>query len=270
MRFADDHLHTTFSMDGESSMRDMVKTAVERDLFEICVTDHIDFGHPQCDGPIDFDAYIREIETCRALYPSITIHTGLEIGDNPPQRDKIHQVLASLPLDFHLLSLHLVDGKDPYFPEFYEGRTKEAAYRRYVECKLESVLHFGSFDALAHLGYCGKFAPYPPDERPLRWHHAPDHIDMILRSLAQNGKALEINTSGLKTTDSTIPGRDILRRFAQLGGEFVTLGADAHKSEFVGFRFEDARRLALSCGLKWAVTFEKHRPIPYSLEELHA
>lgn len=267
MPFADDHLHTSFSMDSQAPMRAMAEAAVNAGLFEICVTDHIDPGHPSCDQPLAFEAYLREIEACRTLFPSLTIHAGVEIGDNPAERASIHAMLDPLPLDFHLLSLHMVDGVDPYDgPAFFDGRTKEQAYRRYVECKLESVLHFGHFDALAHLGYCGKFAPFAPEERPLRWHHAPDHLDMILRYLAQNGKALEINTSGLKNSDSTIPGHDILRRFAELGGEFVTLGGDAHSPEFVAYRFEDARRIALTCGLKWGVTFEKHEPIPYALE----
>lgn len=270
MRFADDHMHTTFSMDGISPMREMVAAAVDQGLFEICLTEHLETGHPQTDEPVDFDAYFKEMEACRALYPQIILHTGIEIGDNPPVRDQIHAILRQYPLDFHLLSLHLIDGQDPYYPEYYVGKTQEAAYRRYVECKLESALHFGTFDALAHLGYCGKFAPYGRAENPLRWRHAPDHLDALLRFLANGGKALEINTSGYKTTDFPIPGPDILRRFAELGGEFVTLGADAHETKYVGYQFERARCLALSCGLKWAVTFENHQPIPYSLEEYDA
>jgi histidinol-phosphatase (PHP family) len=267
MLLADDHLHTTFSMDGLSSMRDMVQAAAARGLFEICVTDHIDTGHPECDHPIDFDAYFQEIEACRALYPQLTIHAGLEIGDNAARREYIHALIDPLPLDFHLLSLHLVDGADPYFPHLFEGYTRDAFYRRYAQCRLESVLHFGAFDALAHLGYCGKFAPYPREQKPLRWRDAPDQLDAVLRFLAQNGKALEINTSGFKTTDEPIPSTDILRRYHELGGEFITLGADAHQTEWIGYAFDKARSLALSCGIRWAVTFEKHTPRPYALEE---
>ena len=268
MRFADDHMHTSFSMDGISPMRDMVKAAVDRGLFEICFTEHLEIGHPDpgMDIPVDLSVYRKEIETCRELYPELTIHIGMEIADNPPFRAQLYDYVAKADLDFHLLSLHLIDGQDPYFPKYYEGKSQVESYRRYVECKLESALTYGEFDALAHLGYCGKFAPYGRDENPLKWHHAPDLIDALLKHLAQNGKALEINTSGYKTTDYPIPGDDILRRFAELGGEFVTLGADAHETKYVGFEFERARQLALSCGLKWAVTFEKHKPIPYSLE----
>lgn len=266
MLWADYHVHSEHSPDSTAELELICDAALAKDVREFCLTDHLDPGHPTCDQPPAFDRWLADIAQCRQQYPALTIRTGLEIGDNLLVREGILQTLAGLPLDFRLLSLHLVDGLDPYDSVYFEGRTQEEAYRRYVEVKLESVLHFPDYDALAHLGYCGKFAPFAPEERPLRWHHAPDHLDMILRYLAQNGKALEINTSGLKNSDSTIPGHDILRRFAELGGEFVTLGGDAHSPEFVAYRFEDARRIALTCGLKWGVTFEKHQPIPYALE----
>ena len=267
MLWADYHVHSEHSPDSTAELELICDAALAKDVREFCLTDHLDPGHPTCDQPPVFDRWLADIAQCRQQYPALTIRTGLEIGDNSLVREGILQTLAGLPLDFRLLSLHLVDGLDPYDSAYFEGRTQEEAYRRYVEVKLESVLHFPDYDALAHLGYCGTFAPYPAARRALRWRHAPDHIDMLLRSLAQNGKALEINTSGLKETDSTIPGWDILRRFAELGGDFVTLGSDAHAPEYLAYRFEDARRIALSAGLKWGVTFEKRTPHPYKLED---
>lgn len=267
MQFADYHIHSHFSMDSQSSLEAICEAAIAQNLFEICLTDHYDPGHPDCDHLIDYGAYFHAIDACRTKYDQLTIRIGLEIGDNAPLRTKIEAEMDTLPLDFRLLSLHLVDGLDPYDEAFFSGRTKEEAYRRYVEVLLESVLHFSSYDAVAHLGYCGKFAPFPPNERALRWHHAPDHLDMILRHLAREGKALEINTSTLKKTDSTIPGRDIIRRFAQLGGEFVTLGSDAHVTDNIAFSFDDARRMAVACGIRYGATFDARQLIPYALED---
>lgn len=267
MSWADYHVHSEHSPDSTAELELICDAALAKDVREFCVTDHIDPGHPTCDQPPVFNAWLADIARCREEYPGLVIRTGLEIGDNAALREDILRMIDPLPLDFRLLSLHLVDGLDPYDSAFFEGRTQEEAYRRYVEVKLESVLHFSDYDAVAHLGYCGKFAPYPPAVRALRWRHAPDHIDMLLRFLAQNGKALEINTSGLKQTDSPIPGWDILRRFAELGGEFVTLGSDAHAPEYLAYRFDDARRIAVSAGLKWGVTFKNRKPTPYKLEE---
>ncbi len=265
---ADYHVHSLHSFDAQGTVAQMCAAALQAGLTEVCFTEHIEPHHPlvSCDVPPVYDNWFADLEAARHAFPQLTIRAGIEIGDNAPYRDEIYTTLDALPLDYRLLSLHLVDGIDPYDPAFYEGRTQEQAYRAYVEARVESTLRFADYDGLAHLGYCGKFAPYPPETRPLRWQHAPDHLDLLLRHLAHEGKALEINTSGLKQTTSPIPGWDLLRRFAELGGEFVTLGSDAHAPEFMGYRFDDARRIALSVGLKWAVTFQRRKPIPYALD----
>ncbi len=266
---ADCHVHSRHSNDSETPIQSICAAAVNAGVAEVCLTDHLDRFHPtaELDVPPVYREWLAEIEEARAAYPALKLHIGLEIGDMAAHRDEIAAVVGGLPLDFRLLSLHVVDGVDPYEAQFFaDGRTQEQLYARYVEAKLESVLHFPDYDAVAHLGYCGKFAPYPPETRPLRWRHAPDHLDLLLRHIAQNGRALEINTSGLKTTDSTIPGWDILRRFAELGGEFVTLGSDAHTPEFIAYRFEDAQRIAVSAGLRWGVRFVGRKPVPYALD----
>ena len=94
----------------------------------------------------------------------------------------------------------------------------------------------------------------------------PDVVDAILKKLAQDGKALEINTSGLKNGGSApIPGPDIVRRFIELGGEFVMLGSDAHYAEYVGYEFDRARRMALECGAKYTLSFEQRHGTPIAL-----
>ena len=269
MYWADLHLHSRHSFDSEARMEDICREAIAAGLQEICFTEHIEPHHPEaaCDVPPVYAEWFAEIGRMREAYPQLAIRAGLEIGDNAPFRAEIYGTLDALPLDFRLLSLHLVDGVDPYEARYYEGRTQEEAYRRYVEYKVESVLNFADYDAVAHVGYCGKFAPYPAESRPLRLHHAPDALDTLLRHIAQNGRALEINTSGYKKTDAPIPGPDILRRFVELGGEFVTLGSDAHVADAVGYRFEQARQIALAAGLRWGVAYTQRKAQPYALAE---
>lgn len=265
----DYHVHTNHSIDGLMTMEALCEASIANGLDEICITEHTDFGHPvpEVDAPPNMDNWYADIARVRALYPKLTIRAGLEIGDNPRCREAIKPWHFSKPLDFRLLSLHLVDNVDPYQPEFYQGREQSELYRRYVECKLESALAWDpdTFDAIAHLGYCAKFAPYPAAERPLRLRHAPEALDALLSYLAQNGKALEINTSGMRTMGECIPDREILERFKALGGEFITIGSDAHRTEDVGRYLDDACAMAKSCGIRYAVTFEQRRPIPVLL-----
>ena len=55
-------------------------------------------------------------------------------------------------------------------------------------------------------------------------------------------------------------GLDVLSRFVELGGEFVTFGSDAHVPERVGRRFAEARALALAAGVRYTATFRTLKP----------
>ena len=265
----DYHMHTTFSPDGHATMAQQLDAAERVGLSGVCLTDHLDLKHqePIFDVPVDYDRWFAELDALRAQHPALTVRAGIEAGEQACVTAETLAVVQAHPFDYVLLSQHMIDGVDPYYYErFLNGRTPEAAFRRYAECVWESINRFDDFDCLAHLGYCSKFAPREADVRPFDREYAPDVVDAILKKLAQDGKALEINTSGLKNGGSApIPGPDIVRRFIELGGEFVMLGSDAHYAEYVGYEFDRARRMALECGAKYTLSFEQRHGTPIAL-----
>lgn len=255
--FKDYHTHSRYSFDSRQALPALAAAAEAAQVEEVCVTDHIDLGYCNPEGDVlpDLAGRHEAIQALRRAHPGLVIREGIEIGDCPATRRRMLDFLRPFHLDYHLLSLHMVDGNDPYYPSFYVGKERDSAYRRYAETLAEAVAAWdpADYDALAHLGYVAKFAPY--ENKPFRHRDAPDAIDAVLRCLAQNGKALEINTSSLKNSPETMASRDILLRFRELGGEFVTLGSDAHAPEFVGYRLADARQLALDCGFRYGAAF---------------
>ena len=57
--------------------------------------------------------------------------------------------------------------------------------------------------------------------------------------IIENDIKLEINTSNFsKGFDFPNPHTDIIRRYKELGGLYVTVGSDAHKAQFVGSGFD--------------------------------
>ena len=57
-----------------------------------------------------------------------------------------------------------------------------------------------------------------------------DLIDACLKSLIENGKGIEVNTSGFRYgINGTYPSLNILKRYKELGGEIITAGSDSHK-----------------------------------------
>ena len=117
---------------------------------------------------------------------------------------------------------------------------------------------------IGHFDYVARYAPY--EVRDVRYADFPDILDTLLRFMAQEGKALEINT---KTYDMhgdhlQVLDENILRRFKELGGEFVTLGSDSHSASRLTEKFEDFAHICRNCGFEKLTYFEDRRPVLYS------
>ena len=95
-----------------------------------------------------------------------------------------------------------------------------------------------------------------------------DVTDEIFKTLIANGKALEINTSGLRQPiGKTMPTENYVRRFRELGGKFLTLGSDAHFTEHVGAGIDDGYAIAESCGFEYVTYFENRKPVQVKIEK---
>ena len=190
-RRMDYHLHTIHSFDGEQTITELCREMLRQGVEELCLTEHLDTGHPDpaCDVPFIWDVYLRELALARAEFPRLVIRAGVEIGDNPACRDIIRADIADRGLDFHLLSFHVVNGVDPYDAEhYYAGKTRAQAYRDYAEAKAASVLAWEDFDSVAHIGYVSRYSPY--EDKPLRYADAPDAFDALLRHIISHDAAL--------------------------------------------------------------------------------
>ncbi len=258
----DYHLHTKHSMDGRQTMDELCASMAAQGVQEICLTEHIEPGHPakHLDVPPDWPAWHAEVDAMRLKYPELRIRKGVEIGDNAPIRGEIQRYVAGLGLDFHLLSLHLVDGVDPYDSSaYFDGKTRAQAYRRYVEAKAESVLHWDDFDSVAHIGYVAKFSVYTGPERALVYDDAPDAFDTLLRCIIEKGKCLEVNTSGFATTGDTFAHSSIIRRYIDLGGELFTFGSDSHDTLRNYEGIERAKDMVRALGGKYQASFDQRK-----------
>ena len=261
-RRMDYHLHTCHSMDGRQTVDELCRRMAELGVEEICLTEHIEPGHPDAsvDIPPKWPVYMEEIRQAREKYPRLTIRAGVEIGDNPAIRDQIKADLDDLPLDFRLLSLHLVNGVDPYDRQrYFAGKTRSQAYREYAEAKAESILAWQDFDSVAHIGYAAKFSAFTGPEQALVYQDAPDAFDAILRHIINLGKCLEVNTSGFASTGDTFAHSTILRRYIELGGECFTFGSDSHAVDRDYADIERAKDMVRALGGKYQASFDQRR-----------
>ena len=76
--------------------------------------------------------------------------------------------------------------------------------------------------------------------------------------------ALEVNTSGYKTfLHNPNPSPAIIKRYRELGGKLITIGSDAHSPEYIGFHFEDVKKLLNSLGIHEYAIFENIKVIDF-------
>ena len=260
----DDHIHSRLSSDGKDTVDDLCRAALERGLSGICITDHFDtdptdYGY----GAYDFDRLLREVEAARRRYGGqLELRIGAEICFQVEFAPRVEAFLRACAPDFVLGSAHYVR-REFVDSAYFRRRRPYDAYEGYLGA-VEEVVASGLFDSLGHLDLAkrygarvyGAFDPEPHEER----------IERILRLLVRQGMALEVNTSGWRQAPGEpFPGEHILRRYAQLGGERITIGSDAHQAADVGCDVARAYALARRAGLTQVTRFAQRSPESFPL-----
>ena len=278
----DTHVHTFFSKDSRSSPESICEAAVEKGLEGITITDHLDYDFPGYteSSYIDFDSYFGYLTKLAARYASaLKVLKGVEVGIQPHVIEKILEVVRRYTFDYVIASVHIIEGLDPYQGSYYEGKTKQEAYGRYLEEVLFAVERFPDFDVAGHLDYIIRYAPY--SDRSMRYSDHPDLFDTIFKKLILSGRGLEVNTSSYRKNRGTgtpvgngggtgandahnrVPvfDVDILKRYRELGGEIVCLGSDSHSPEYVAYGFGEFLDFLRQAGFRYVAHFEERRPV---------
>ena len=250
------------------------------------------------DFVFDVDEYYELISNLRYRYrDSLDIRIGLEIGlrDEPELRDKCikeyNEMLEKYPFDFIIGSTHCLENIDPYWEEYWYERTAEEGLNRYFDAIDKNISDYDCFDSVGHLDYLVRYVSQEATLRSAerkgrtdvlslagnaedksvfkrlygREIYDPkdfsDRIDIILKKIIDKGKALEINTAGLKYgLGFAHPKKEILLRYRELGGELITMGSDAHKAEHLAYDFNDVCEMLKCVGFKYYFIYKDRKP----------
>lgn len=276
----DYHVHTSFSDDSMTLMKSQVERACELGLDEICFTDHVDYGIKQdWDYPgemryrkneplanVNYPEYFREIEINRKnFHGRVNIKAGLEFGvqvHTIEQYERLYERYRD-KLDFVLLSIHQVNNKEFWTQDFQQGKSQAEYNFEYYSEMLSVVKNFHNYSVLAHLDLLSRYdlnGVYP-------FENVRDIVAEILTFAINDGKGIELNTSSWRyRLLDTEPCRKILRLYKDLGGEIITLGSDAHTSDYIADHVTDARSILKDeIGFERFCTFEKMMPIFHEL-----
>ena len=239
----DAHVHSAASPDSELNPIDAIMALRKKGL-GVAFTEHVDFVTPTkgkdltaSDAPrppgggdfiCDFEIYPSQYKAIRNQYAD-SVLLGVEIGLNAAFFPLNSQV-ASGDYDFVLGAVHYVEGQDVYNSsnsmESYDFCRKYLTYARHM------VEYCGFFDAFAHIDYIARYSKRIG--MVFYYKNFSQEFDGLLKALADRELALEINTSRFgnnKLVGQLLP---IYKRFKELGGQYVTIGSDAHNEHSLG------------------------------------
>lgn len=259
MTSPDYHIHTAYSCDAKASLPEMCQAAVKRGLQEIGITEHYDLNPvDNCYDWLKVEEWHAEIEACRDLYKGqLTIRTGVEFSEPHLYPQGVQSLLEKLSFDYIIGSLHYVGTELVFSNEYFQRRTKDAAFLEYFH-HLGEMTRTGTFDILGHLDVIALtakliYGDYDP-------HQYEDAIRSVLRNCIDRGIIPEINTQGLrKPAQILLPGTEILGWYVEMGGESVCLGSDAHLADQLGAHLDIALEAARTAGLKTIACFENRQ-----------
>ena len=260
----DSHTHSLNSHDGVNSVDEMCKYALENGIKGFALTDHCEldlFSDPVIQKGVK-NSFLDMERAKEAYGDRLLLSSGVELGQMILDEDLRQSILKASNYDFVLGSMHCIVGKSDFCMYDYSKWELSDIYKlleKYYE-EMSRTVRLGGFDSFAHITY------------PLRYIEGEfgikiditkyeDYIDDVLKTLAQNGKALEINTSGLRQKiGKTMPTMDYAKRFKSYGGELITLGSDAHRTTDMSKGISETMESLKEIGFTHYAFFKERKP----------
>lgn len=277
MKLIDCHTHTQFSVDSEADLGMCAERADRLGLAAYAVTDHCECnswypaehysnGDDMHDSYRYKDRFLDSVAAVTALKEKyngkLNLICGVEMGQPQAAPEATAFINADERVDFIIGSLHQIRGeKDFYYIDYIDLGTDKIydLLERYF-MELNEMCRTNSFDVLGHLTYCLRYMKQRHGIEP-DISRFDDIIADSFRTLAQNGKGIEINTSGLRQGfGETFPNLRYTKLFREMGGEIISVGSDAHTAEDIGKNVRDGIEIAKAAGFTRIAYFKKRQP----------
>ena len=276
MQLIDCHTHTQFSMDSEADINAMIEKAMELDLAAYAITDHCEcncwypkehyentelFDYFNCKD--DFESSLSAVTELKEKYSDFNLICGTELGQPLADLEIAEKCIADSRLDFVISSVHQIkDEKDFFYINYYHMSTAEInnLLERYFS-EVYELCKWGKFDVLGHLTYCLRYMKIRNGITP-NMKLFDEIIAESLRTLADKGKGIEINTSGIRQGfGTTFPSLKYIKLFREFGGKIISIGSDAHKVRDLGANIAEGTELAKAAGFSEICYFKKRQPV---------
>jgi len=275
------HTHTQHSPDASpQSVTERVAAAEQLGLRVMGISDHVEINrwYPAAryhaeeteeflyDSRSVFAASVSEVaalqRTERMQQSPVRLVCGAEVGQIPQDIALSQRLYRDPRVDFVIGSVHEL----PEMADFYFLHYDEIDIPALIGAYFEEELRLAQTDCYDTLGHLTYGLRYLPNRAAFDLSPYAGVIDEIFRTVIAHGKALELNGSGLKyDMPFTDPAPQMIRRFRELGGQYLTLGTDAHDTQYLGFGMEQLEQIARDAGFSHVTYFVRHEPVQIPL-----
>jgi histidinol-phosphatase (PHP family) len=179
---------------------------------------------------------------------------GIEADFVPGREDKLANLLDRYEWDYVVGSIHFLrdealDVKGQF--DIWRSNDPDKVWRRYFQT-LGEAARSGMFDILAHpdlVKVWGSEGPQPAGD--LRRYY-----ELAMEGIEESDVAIEVSTAGLrKPVGEIYPARAFLEMCLEAGRP-VSLSSDAHTTDHLAYRYEEAVEYLDSVGVSELAVFE--------------
>lgn len=263
----DMHTHTDHSFDGNYPVDVLCESSVSAGLKTVAFTDHVEmdfFKEKKFD--VTADESFADVSRAKEKFADkIEVCVGVELGQPIYNSDESEKLIKSKDYDVVIGSVHNLRNKDDFYFLDYTNYDVDALLKEYFD-ELLLLADWAKFDIFAHLTYPLRYI-VGVNKIPVDMQRYNKKVDEILSLVAEKNLALEINTSGLRQPiGKTLPDADVVKRFRDLGGKYVTVGSDSHYTEHMGAGINEGMQIAKDCGFDCVTIFRKRCPVEIPIE----
>lgn len=235
-RIMDMHVHTDNSPDGHHSPMYICEQAVDKGLRAIAFTDHceIDKFFSQKYNSMVFHSYFECLKARNAFEGELLVLLGIEIAQPLSDKALSEKIINNHKYDIVLGSIHTPKGFDCDVKEIPYDQINIYEFMNSYFKELTELAYWDGCDVLAHIT-CPMRRIQGKYNIDFDYSKISKATDELLNAIIENKKSLEINSSGLRQLmGRPMPDENIIKRYKELGGKYITIGSDAHSAGEVG------------------------------------
>lgn len=260
-------MHSVNSRDGKNTITDMCAKAISAGIDEIAITDHFEpmSGSRNC-PEYKPERYFLDILKARYIFGrEVKIKSAVELGQPHIYPEYSQRLIDTYPYDYVLSSVHKMKDDTDFGDIAYTAENVSNYCVKYLK-ELKLLAQWNQFDCIGHLDLVKRYASQYNIKADFMNHK--DMLEEILKIVIQNGKGIEVNTSGLRqSAKECVPALSIISLYRELGGEIITVGSDAHIATDVGKGILDAIEIIELAGFNYLTVYTNRKPSMIRISE---